>query len=86
MWVRYQDAEKLVFSGADPELVLSFLREHGMDERDSMYSIAGLLGKTIPQAKSLLYHSHTWAEISKRDELRRTIARDALGDFGWGDN
>lgn len=47
----YQNARKLISAGADPELVLSFLREYGMDSRDSKYAIAGLMGKTIPEAK-----------------------------------
>lgn len=82
----YQDAEKLACSGADPELVLSFLREHGMDERDSIYSIAGLFGKSIPAAKSLIYMSKTWSELRNRDEQRRKIASDALEDAGWDDD
>lgn len=78
----YKDAEKLVSTGADPEMVLSFLREHGMDERDSMYSIAGLMGTTVPEAKSLMFESQTWSEIRKRDEQFRKVAQDALWDLG----
>jgi hypothetical protein len=78
----YRDAEKLVSTGADPEMVLSFLREHGMDERDSMYSIAGLMGATVTEAKSLIYNSQTWSEVRGRDEQFRKVARDALKEFG----
>jgi hypothetical protein len=78
----YRDAENLVSTGADPEMVLSFLRDHGMDERDSMYSIAGLMGKTVTEAKSLIYRSKTWPEVRKRDEQFRKVAQDALKDLG----
>lgn len=79
----YREAERLLPTGTDPELLLSFLRDHGMDERDSMYSIAGLMGMTITEAKSLIYHSQTWPEIREREERFRTVARDALKKLGW---
>jgi hypothetical protein len=78
----YRDAKNLVSTGADPELILSFLREHGMDERDSMYSIAGLMGATVTEAKFLIYNSQTWSEVRGRDEQFRKVARDALKEFG----
>jgi hypothetical protein len=80
--VTYGDAEKLVSTGADSEMVLSFLREHGMNERDSMYSIAGLMGTTVPEAKSLIYNSQTWPEVRGREEQFRKVARDALRELG----
>jgi hypothetical protein len=79
----YEDAEKLVSTGGDTELVLSFLREQGMDERDSMYLIAGLMGMTVTEAKSMIYKSETWSEVRGRDEQFRKVARDALREFGW---
>jgi hypothetical protein len=82
----YRDAENLVSAGADPEMLLLFFREQGMDERDSMYSIAGLMGATITEAKSLVYNSQTWSEVRERDEQVRKVARDALRDFGWEDD
>jgi hypothetical protein len=81
--VAYRDAERLIDAGADTEMVLSFLREQSVDERDSAYMISGLLGMTIPESKALIYGSQTWPELRDRDEQFRQIARDALRDFGW---
>jgi hypothetical protein len=81
----YREAERLVSTGADPEMVLSFLRDHGMDERDSTYSIAGLVGTTVADAKSLIQNSQTWSEVRSRDEQFRKVAQDALRDFGSED-
>lgn len=78
----YLEAEELVATGADIEKVLAFLRERGMDESESMYSIAGLFRKSIPEAKRLLETSQTWAEIRERDEKFREVARDALRKLG----
>lgn len=83
----YHDAEQLLRSGADPELLMMFLRDKGMDERDSIYAIAALLEKTIPEARSLIDNSRAWAEfLHRREEQFRQVARDFLRESGEQDN
>jgi RNAse (barnase) inhibitor barstar len=79
----FGDAKKLVQGGAEPELVLSFLREHGVGRIDSIYAIAGLLEKSIPEARALVDRSQTWSDGYETDIRFRNAARDALRDLGF---
>jgi hypothetical protein len=78
----YREAEDLIRSGASPENVMLFLRERGLDELESMYSIAALFEKSIPDARSLINSSRAWSELRNRDGIFRQVARDALRDLG----
>jgi hypothetical protein len=79
----FRDAEKLIQGGADRELVLSFLRERGVSEVDSIYVLAGLMDKGIPEAKALVDNSQTWSDRYETDARIREAARDALRDLGF---
>ena len=52
-----------------------------MDELDSMYSIAGLTGATITDAKSLIYNSQIWSEVRKRDEQQTLSSASSFGSW-----
>jgi len=82
----FQDAKNLLRSGAEPELVLSLLRERGVGKIDSVYMIAGLLDKTIPEAKLYVDNSQTWSiDRNETDTKTRNAAREALRDLGFDD-
>jgi RNAse (barnase) inhibitor barstar len=57
----FRDSQKLWQSGADPELILVFLRDRGYSYIDSIYAAAALIEKSIPEAKTLVDHSRAWA-------------------------
>lgn len=82
----FRDAKRLLQSGADLELVLSFFRERGLGKPDSIYMLAGLMEKTIPEAKTLLENSQIWSnDQHETDERIRNAARQALRDLGFHD-
>jgi hypothetical protein len=78
----FRDAQKLMQGGADLELVLSLLRERGVDKLNSTYAIAGLMRKSFSEAKSLVDVSQIWSDRYDREENFRNAARDALRDLG----
>jgi len=77
----YGDAERLVRGGADPELVVSLLRERGTGRIDAAYVMASLLEKPVPEAKALVDGTRNWAD--EEDQRFRKAARDALRDLGF---
>jgi hypothetical protein len=77
----FHDAQRLLQGGADPELVLSFLRERGVDKLDSTYAMASLLAKSVSEAKALVDDSQTWSDQYDEDEKFRNAAREALRDL-----
>jgi RNAse (barnase) inhibitor barstar len=80
----FRDAQKLLRSGADLELILLFFRDRGYGQLDSTYALAALLDETIPQAKTLVEQSQTWRSQLREDDLRRREqARRALRDLGF---
>jgi RNAse (barnase) inhibitor barstar len=79
----FRDAERLTQAGADLDLVLSFLRERGQGEVDSIYVLASLMGKSIPETKAFVDNSQTWSDRYETDARIREAARDALRDLGF---
>jgi len=80
----FQDARRLLGSGADVELTLLFLQDRGYGHVDSIYAIAALLKKGIPEAKALVDQSQIWSTQLRDDDLkRRESARRALRDLGF---
>jgi hypothetical protein len=80
----FGDAQRLLRSGADLELILMFLRDRGYGKVDSIYTIAALMNKTIPQANALVDQSESWSSQTREDDLkRREAARRALRDLGF---
>jgi hypothetical protein len=79
----FGDAKKLLQGGAEPELVLSFLREHGVGRTDSVYAMAGLMEKSVPEARALVDGSQTWSDRYETDMHFRNAAREALRDLGF---
>ena len=80
----FRDAEHLVQNGTDPEVVLSFLRERGMDRRESMYAIAGLMGTSVSEAKAFVQESKIWSDL--HPSRFREVARRALEAWGLDDD
>ncbi|MGC0773514.1 MAG: barstar family protein [Candidatus Acidiferrum sp.] len=82
----FRDAKRLFQSGADFELVVSFLHERGLGKPKSIYMIAGLKEITIPEAKILVENSRVWSDHqSETDTKTRNAAREALRDLGFDD-
>jgi RNAse (barnase) inhibitor barstar len=80
----FRDSQRLLQSGADPELILLFLRDRGYGQQDSIYAIAGLIDESIPKAKALVDHSKAWsADLYEQDERLRDWARKTLRDLGF---
>lgn len=80
----FRDAQRLLQSGAELELILLFLRDRGYGQQDSIYAIAGLIDESIPKAKTLVDHSQTWsAHLYEQDARLRELARKALRDLGF---
>lgn len=80
----FRGAEHLVRNGTDPEVILSFLRQHGMDKYDSMYAIAGLMGTSVSEAKAFVEESNTWSDF--HSSRFRELARRALEAWGLDDD
>lgn len=80
----FRGAEHLVRNGTDPEVILSFLRQHGMDKYDSMYAIAGLMGTSVSEAKAFVEESKTWSDF--HSSRFREVARRALEAWGLDDD
>lgn len=80
----FRDAQRLLKSGADLELILLFLRDRGYGHTDSIYALAALMNKPIPEAKTLVHQSEVWSSQLQEDDLkRRESARKALRDLGF---
>ncbi|HLW99456.1 MAG TPA: barstar family protein [Candidatus Acidoferrales bacterium] len=80
----FHDAQRLVQGGADLEQVLVFLRDRRYFHIDSIYAIAALMGKPIPEAKTMVDQSHLWSTILREEEMKgREVARKALRDLGY---
>lgn len=79
----FSDAKRLVEAGAEPELVLSFLRERGVGRTDSVYTMASLMEKSVPEARALVDESQTWSDRYETDMRFRNAAREALRDLGF---
>jgi ribosomal protein L7/L12 len=62
------DAEKLLRSGADHELVLNFLREKGFDKIASIKALVGATGMPLREAKLIVHNSKAWRDVYERDE------------------
>jgi Barstar (barnase inhibitor) len=79
----FSDATKLIQGGAEPELVLSFLRERGVGRTDSAYVMASLMEKSVPKARALVDSSDTWSDRFETDIRFRNAARKALRELGF---
>ncbi len=79
----FGDAKRLVEAGAEPELVLSFLRERGVGRTNSAYTMACLMEKSVPEARALVDRSQTWSDGYETDMRFRKAAREALRDLGF---
>ena len=79
----FGDAKKLVQGGAEPKLVLPFLRERGVGRTDLVYAMASLMEKSVPEARALVDGSQTWSDRYETDLRFRNAARDALRDLGF---
>lgn len=79
----FGDAKRLVETGAEPELVLSLLRERGVGRTDSVYAMASLIEKSVPEARALVDGSQTWSDRYETDMRFRNAAREALRDLGF---
>jgi hypothetical protein len=80
-----RDAQHLLQSGADPELVLSFLRERGMSKRDSIYTLASLMEISVLEANTLVHSSKSWSDLYDSNAAFRNAAREALRKWGIDD-
>lgn len=80
----FHDAKRLLRAGADLELVLVFLRDRRYSHSDSIYAVAALMEKSIPEAKEMVDHSKIWSATLGDEEIRRREwARKALRDLGF---
>ena len=79
----FGDAKKLIQGGAEPELVLSFLRERDVGRIDSVYAMASLMEKSVSEARDLVDGSQTWSDLYETDMRFRNAAREALRDLGF---
>ena len=79
----FSDAKRLVRSGAELELVLSFLRDRGAGQTESTYMVAGLTDKSVPEAKAIVESSQTWSDRYEMDAHFRNATRQALRDLGF---
>jgi hypothetical protein len=75
------DARRLVAARASQELVLSFLRERGLNKIDSTRAIGNLYEIGDTQAKDLVDRSQTWSDRYERDPEFREMAIRALRDL-----
>jgi hypothetical protein len=73
-----EDARELIQAGADPELLLVFMRDRGLDLTDCIYSIQTLLGERFADAKSLVIHSRAWSDRYETDSKIKEEAREAI--------
>jgi ribosomal protein L7/L12 len=62
------DAEKLINSGADHELVLGFLRQRGFNKLDSIKVLVSATGISLGDAKNIVHDSRAWQDSFARDE------------------
>ena len=70
------DAHRLAAAGADRETILVFLRDKGFNKIDSIKTLRGLYGLSMPEAKDLIDHSAAWSDRFEYDmELRETAWR-----------
>ena len=84
-FAEYEDALKLLRAGAEIELILSFLRERKIGERDSSYILASITRSSVAAADSMVRSSSTWSDRYERDSVFREAARRALRDLGFMD-
>ena len=84
-FAEYEDALKLLQAGAEIELILSFLRERGIGEKDSGYILASIPESSVAAADSMVHSSSTWSDRYERDSGFREAARRALRDLGFMD-
>ena len=62
------DAEKLIHSGADCEIVLGVLRERGFNKLDSIKTLIRVSGMSPGDAKDVVHNSRAWRDSFARDE------------------
>ena len=84
-FAEYEDSLKLLSAGAEIELILSFLRERGIGERDSSYILASITRSSVATVDSMVRSSSTWSNRYKSDSVFREAARRALRDLGFSD-
>ncbi|HKV61663.1 MAG TPA: hypothetical protein VJO16_07105 [Candidatus Acidoferrum sp.] len=75
------DAHRLAAAGADRETVLVFLRDKGFGKIDSIKTVRGLYGLSMPEAKDLIDHSAAWSDRFDHDMESRETAMRALRDL-----
>jgi hypothetical protein len=76
--VVFEDARKLMESGADIELILLFLRDRGFGQIDSIITIRALMGKSSAEAKKLIHYSKAWSDRFYSVQDLHDKARKAL--------
>ena len=74
----FEDAKRLARAGAEPEIVLAFLREQKCDIADCVYYIESIFQKNFPTAKRIVTHSRTWSDRYESDTKLREATREAL--------
>ena len=79
----FTEAKRLLEAGAEPELILTLLRERGVGRIDSVYALAGLMKRPVPEARDLVNASQTWSHRYDTDARFRAVARDALRHLGF---
>jgi hypothetical protein len=75
------DARRLEAVGADRETILVFLRDRGLNKIDSIKTIRGLYGLSMPEAKDLIDQSAAWSDRFDHDMEFRKTAIKALRDL-----
>ncbi len=73
-----QEARDRLRVGDELEVVLLGLRKRGANKIDSIRIMRQALGISVPQAKSLIDRSDTWADRYSRDQAFHQHARTAL--------
>jgi ribosomal protein L7/L12 len=78
------DAGELLVSGADHELVLSFLREKGFNKIDSIKALVSAGGMALQEAKLIVHNSKTWNDVYDRDERFHKNIGETVDDLERG--
>lgn len=76
------DAQKLLKSGADHEIVLGFLRERGFNKLDSIKALISATGMSLADAKNVIHHSRAWQDSFARDEEFHAFLLKAVQALG----
>jgi len=76
------DAERLLQSGADHEIVLAFLRERGFNKLDSIKALVGISGISLGDAKNVVHNSRAWQDVFTRDEEFHASLEKAVQALG----